>query len=83
MRHHLPYCHLLSPFIIVIFFHILVVRIFTWVQIKKNTQGRPNECQIVYLGMTIKLIDRAQGNYDEIKTTFLNELAFRGVLYII
>ena len=56
-----------------------VDRIFTWVQIKKNPQGRPNECQIVYLGITIKLINRSQGNYKEIRTTFLNELAFRGV----
>jgi hypothetical protein len=36
-----------------------VDKFFTWVQIKKNTQGRPNECQIVYLGITIKLIDRS------------------------
>jgi hypothetical protein len=32
---------------------------FTWVPIKKTTQGRPNECQILYLGITIKLIDRS------------------------
>jgi hypothetical protein len=56
----------------------IVVRIFTWVPIKKNTQGRPNECQIVYLGITIKLIDRSQRDYNEIRTTFLNELAFKG-----
>jgi hypothetical protein len=61
----------------------IVVRIFTWVQIKKNTQGRPNKCQIVYLGITIKLIDRSQRDYNEIRTTFLNELALKGVLYII
>jgi hypothetical protein len=63
--------------------YMVVDRIFTWVQIKKNTQGRPNECQIVYLGITIKLIDRSQGNYNEIRTTFLNELAFKGVLDMI
>jgi hypothetical protein len=37
-----------------------VDRIFTWVPIKKTTQGRPNECQMLYLGITIKLIDRSQ-----------------------
>jgi hypothetical protein len=62
---------------------LLVVGIFTWVSIKKNTLGRPNECPNVYLRITIKLIDRSQGNYNDIRTTFLNELAFRGVLYII
>ena len=40
----------------------LVDRIFIWVPIKKTTQGRPNECQMLNLGITIKLIDRSQGN---------------------
>ena len=31
-----------------------VDRILNRVPIKKTTQGRPNECQIVYLGITIK-----------------------------
>ena len=33
---------------------ITVDRILNRVPIKKTTQGRPNECQIVYLGITIK-----------------------------
>ena len=33
-----------------------------WVPIKKITQGRPNECQVLQLGITIKSIDRSQEN---------------------
>ena len=40
----------------------IVDRILIWAPIKKTTQGKPNECQIVYLGITIKLIDRSQVN---------------------
>ena len=39
---------------------VRVDRFFIWVPIQKTTQGRPNECQILYLGITIKLIDRSQ-----------------------
>ena len=39
-----------------------VDRFLLWVPIKKTTQGRPNECQVVHLGITIKLIDRSQGD---------------------
>jgi hypothetical protein len=31
------------------------------VPIKKTTQGRLNESQILHLGVTIRLIDRSQG----------------------
>ena len=43
-------------------FKLIVDRFFVWVLIKKTTQRRPNECQILYLGITIKLIDRSQRN---------------------
>ena len=39
-----------------------VDRFLVWVPIKKTTQGKQNECQVLNLGITIKLIDRSQGN---------------------
>ena len=41
---------------------VYVDRFLVWVPMKKTTQGRPDECQILYLGITIKWIDRSQGN---------------------
>ena len=37
-----------------------VDRFFTWISIKKTIQGRPNKCQVLSLGVTIKVIDRSQ-----------------------
>jgi hypothetical protein len=54
-----------------------VDRVFFGVPIKKTTQGRPNECQILYLGITIKLIDRSQRDLNEFRITILKKLAFK------
>jgi hypothetical protein len=39
------------------------------VPIKKTTQGRLNESQILHLGVTIRLIDRSQGKKNKISIT--------------
>ena len=51
-----------------------VDRFLVRVPLKKTTQGRPNECQMLNLGITIKLIDRSQRNWDEFRTTNLGKM---------
>ena len=53
-----PFCHTSN---------LHVDRFLVWVPIKKTTHGRPNECQILYLGITIRLIDRSRWKWNRFR----------------
>ena len=49
---------------------------WNWVPIKKTIEGKLHKCQTLHLGITIRLIDRLQGLWNEIRMTNLGKITF-------